>query len=104
MLPSGASGETGPSGYKGSLRGFVNRKGVDTLKVKYSVVLERNENGGYTVFVPALPGCISEGATIEEALVNIREAIEGYIEALKDLGKPIPLEFPVEVEITDEAA
>ncbi len=60
--------------------------------------------GGYTVFVPVLPGCISEGDTIEEALANIREAIEGYIEALKDLGKPIPLEFPVEVEITDEAA
>jgi predicted RNase H-like HicB family nuclease len=40
------------------------------------VILERSEDGGFTVVVPALPGCVSEGDTREEALTNIREAIE----------------------------
>jgi predicted RNase H-like HicB family nuclease len=44
------------------------------------VVLEPSDDGGYTVLVPALPGCISEGDTKEEALKNIREAIELYLE------------------------
>ncbi len=47
-----------------------------TLKV----VLEPSEEGGFTVTVPALPGCISEGDTREEALTNIREAIDLYLE------------------------
>jgi predicted RNase H-like HicB family nuclease len=48
--------------------------------VKLKIVLEPSDEGGFTVFVPALPGCISEGETREEALVNIREAIELYVE------------------------
>ena len=48
------------------------------------VILEPSEEGGYTVFVPALPGCISEGDTKEEALRNIREAIELYLEPVAD--------------------
>ena len=44
------------------------------------VVLEPSDEGGYTVFVPALPGCISEGDSREEALTNIREAIELCLE------------------------
>jgi len=48
--------------------------------MKLQVVLEPSEEGGYTVFVPSLPGCISEGETIEEALSNIQEAIELYLE------------------------
>jgi predicted RNase H-like HicB family nuclease len=44
------------------------------------VVLEPSEEGGYTVVVPSLPGCISEGETRDEALGNIREAIELYLE------------------------
>ena len=48
--------------------------------MQINVVLEPSEDGGYTVFVPALPGCISEGDTREEALENIREAIELYLE------------------------
>ena len=46
----------------------------------FKVVLEPSEEGGYTVYVPALPGCVSEGDTIQEALQNIREAIELYLE------------------------
>jgi predicted RNase H-like HicB family nuclease len=52
--------------------------------VKLQVVLEPSEEGGYTVYVPSLPGCVSEGDTEEEALVNIREAIELYLEPVDD--------------------
>ena len=45
-----------------------------------TVVLEASEDGGYTVYVPALPGCISEGETVEDALENIQEAILLYLE------------------------
>jgi predicted RNase H-like HicB family nuclease len=47
-------------------------------------VLEPSDEGGYTAFVPSLPGCISEGNTKEEALKNIREAIELYLEEVED--------------------
>ena len=49
--------------------------------MRFKVVLETAEEGGYTVFVPSLPGCVSEGDTKEEALKNIREAIELYLES-----------------------
>lgn len=53
--------------------------------MKLRVVLEPSiEEGGYTVYVPSLPGCISEGETEEEALANIREAIELYLEPDED--------------------
>ena len=49
--------------------------------MKLKVILEPQEEGGYTIYVPSLPGCISEGETKEEALKNIREAVELYLEA-----------------------
>jgi len=52
--------------------------------MKVRVVLEPSEEGGYTVYVPALPGCISEGDTRDEALANVREAIELYLEPVED--------------------
>ena len=48
------------------------------------VILEPSDEGGYTVYVPSLPGCISEGDTREQALTNIREAIELYLEPIED--------------------
>ncbi len=48
--------------------------------MRLRVVLEPSDEGGYTVYVPSLPGCISEGDSREEALENIREAIELYLE------------------------
>jgi predicted RNase H-like HicB family nuclease len=57
-----------------------------TLKV----ILEKSEEGGFTVYVPSLPGCISEGDTREEALKSIREAIELYLEPTDD-----DLAFPI---------
>ena len=47
------------------------------------IVLEPSDDGGYTATVPALPGCISEGETIEQAMDNIREAIELYLEPIE---------------------
>ncbi|UUX92524.1 type II toxin-antitoxin system HicB family antitoxin [Methanoplanus endosymbiosus] len=63
--------------------------------LRYTVMMEKNEEGGYTVTVPSLPGCISEGSDWDEALKNIEEAIAGYIEVAKKLGKPIPVEVTV---------
>jgi len=48
--------------------------------MELKIVLEKQEEGGYTVFVPALPGCISEGDTLEEATKNIKEAIILYLD------------------------
>jgi predicted RNase H-like HicB family nuclease len=48
------------------------------------VILEPSDEGGYTVTAPSLPGCISEGDTREEALKNIREAVELYLEPVED--------------------
>ncbi len=67
--------------------------------MKYTVVLEPQEEGGYTVTVPALPGCISEGDTADEALSNIKEAIELFLEVLKEDGKPIPVDVAREVVV-----
>ena len=52
--------------------------------MKLQVILEPSDEGGYTVCVPALPGCISEGDNIDEALENITEAIELYLEPIEE--------------------
>jgi predicted RNase H-like HicB family nuclease len=52
--------------------------------MKLKVVFEPSEEGGFTVYVPSLPGCISEGDSKEQALKNIREAIELYLEPVDD--------------------
>lgn len=58
--------------------------------MKYRVYLERDEDGIVVATCPALPGCISQGRTRTEAQQNIREAIELYLESLRDHGDPIP--------------
>jgi predicted RNase H-like HicB family nuclease len=52
--------------------------------MKLKVVLEPSEEGGFTVYVPSLPGCVSEGDSESDALTNIREAIELYLEPVDD--------------------
>jgi predicted RNase H-like HicB family nuclease len=52
--------------------------------MKIKIILEPSEEGGFTVYVPSLPGCISEGDNEEEAYSNIKEAIELYLEPVED--------------------
>jgi antitoxin HicB len=68
---------------------------------KYTVVLEPNyPEEGYTVRVPALPGCITHGRDREEALERAKEAIAGFIEGLRKAGEPVPEETaPVELDM-----
>jgi predicted RNase H-like HicB family nuclease len=67
--------------------------------MKFRVLLEQDEDGAYVAKCPALPGCVSEGATRAEAMKNITEAIEGYLESLKKHGEPIPP--PIHEETVD---
>ncbi len=61
--------------------------------MKFEVVVrEDKEDGGYVVSCPALPGCHSQGETVEEALANIKEAIEAYLESLEMDKIPLPSE------------
>jgi predicted RNase H-like HicB family nuclease len=55
----------------------------------YKIIIEPQEEGGYTAYVPKLPGCVSEGETYDETLANIQEAFELYLESLKDRNKTI---------------
>jgi predicted RNase H-like HicB family nuclease len=68
---------------------------------RYTVILERERDGSFHAFVPALRGCHTQGGTEMEALTNAREAISEYLESLKAHGDPIPdddlLIRPVEV-------
>ncbi len=59
----------------------------------YSVFYEAAPEGGYVATVPALPGCHSQGETLEEAERSIREAIEVYLESLAMHGEPVPEEI-----------
>lgn len=59
----------------------------------YTIILEPDiEEGGYTVTVPALPGCITQGETVEQCVERAREAIEGFIESLNADGEAVPEE------------
>jgi len=60
------------------------------LSVKFRVLLEQDEYGYFVAQVPEMPGCISQGKTREEALKNIRDAIQGYLDSLKKHDEPIP--------------
>jgi predicted RNase H-like HicB family nuclease len=71
--------------------------------MRFTVVLEREPDGGYVAHVPALPGCVSQGDSRTEAIENIREAIELYLEDCQEAGDPLPTEAGkefVEVEAT----
>jgi predicted RNase H-like HicB family nuclease len=58
--------------------------------MKLKIVLEPSDEGGYTVYAPSLPGCISEGDNKEDAIANIKEAIELYLEPVADDFTPSP--------------
>ena len=60
--------------------------------MRYTIILEQEPDGGYIATVPALPGCVSQGNTRDEAMANIREAAELYIEDCVASGDPVPTE------------
>ncbi|KPM48432.1 type II toxin-antitoxin system HicB family antitoxin [Jiulongibacter sediminis] len=71
--------------------------------LNYKILMNREPEGGYTVMVPSLPGCITYGETVDEAIEMAREAIELYIEELKARGESIPddsqtLEYSISLE------
>ncbi len=73
-------------------------------KLTYRILLRKEPEGGYTVLVPALPGCITYGKTIEEAIKMAKEAIELYLESMIENGEDIPteegtLEYTLSVDI-----
>ncbi|MCJ7443016.1 MAG: type II toxin-antitoxin system HicB family antitoxin [Methanotrichaceae archaeon] len=59
-------------------------------KFSYRILFRKESEGGYTVLVPALPGCVTHGDTIDQAIEMAKEAIDGYIETLKAHGEEIP--------------
>lgn len=67
--------------------------------MKVRVVLEPSEEGGFTAVAPSLPGCISEGETRDEALANIKEAIELYLETVEDDLSSAPGSEVIEIAI-----
>ena len=68
--------------------------------MQYSVVVHQAEEGGFWVEVPALPGCYSQGESIGATLENVREAIELYLEVLRDDGRDAPKDTDVVHQVT----
>lgn len=67
--------------------------------VIYTVILTPGEDGWIVAEVPALPGCISQGQTREEAIRNISDAVAGYLESLRKHGEPIPSEDSIQIQV-----
>ena len=63
---------------------------------RFQIVLTPDIEGGFNVSVPALPGCFTQAETIDDAIINAKEAIEGFLEALQIAGQPLP-EVPADV-------
>ena len=72
---------------------------------KYTIILDPDtEEGGYTVTVPALPGCITQGETVEQCIERAQEAIIGYLESLRAAGEDVPEEVERPQMITIDVA
>ena len=82
------AGPTGSASHKKSLR--TRRLKAKVARLSYSIVLDPAEEGGFTVRVPRLPGCVTEGDTVEEALANARDAITAYLLSLLDEHENLP--------------
>jgi len=67
---------------------------------EYVIIIHPDETGGYWTEVPALPGCGSQGETVEEAVAMTRDAIQGYLASLKKQGEPIPDERDIVLKVS----
>ncbi len=65
--------------------------------MKFRVLIEKDEDGMFVVEVPSLPGCVTQGHTREQALRNVHEAIEAYLESLRERNEPIPPSIDEEI-------
>ncbi|MFH0922121.1 MAG: type II toxin-antitoxin system HicB family antitoxin [Fibrobacterota bacterium] len=65
--------------------------------LRLRILIEQDEDGVYVAECPSLPGCISQGKTRAQALVNIKDAMEGYVESLRKHGDPIPTSISEDV-------
>ncbi|HCJ52709.1 MAG TPA: hypothetical protein DHV25_03220 [Candidatus Kerfeldbacteria bacterium] len=71
-----------------------------TKILKYTVMFEKTTEGGYVAYVPLLPGCMTQGDTFEDVKENIKDAISGYLEVLREDGDDIPLEHEERIAAT----
>lgn len=69
---------------------MAHRESVKTQEFTYTALFEPAEEGGYTVTVPALPGVVTEGDTLEEARAMVTDAVQCYLESLRKDGLPLP--------------
>ena len=75
------------------------------IVLSYRILLRKEPEGGYTVTVPSLPGCVTFGISLDEAVANAREAIELYVESLKAHGEEVPTDDrTLEYTLTLEAS
>lgn len=87
-------------------KSLIRQSKSNLVALSYRILLRKEPEGGYTVIVPSLPGCVSYGDTIKEAITMAKEAIELYIKSLKEHDEEIPteeetLEYTVMVESED---
>ena len=71
---------------------MIKKKALKKTILNYTVIFEPDPQGGFVVYVPALPGCYTQGETLDEAYKMAEDAIGGYIKTLRDLKKEIPCE------------
>jgi len=77
---------------------------LDMRTLSYRITLRKEPEGGYTVLVPALPGCVTYGKTVEEAIEMARDAIKRHVESLIEDGEAVPVEEElIECRLTVEA-
>lgn len=70
----------------------MKKVGIQRKVYNYTAIFEPAEEGGYVVYVPALPGCATQGESFEEAEAMAKDAVECYLKALRDLKEEIPTE------------
>jgi predicted RNase H-like HicB family nuclease len=83
------------------MKSHINHKTLRLPKYKFTVVIEKDEDGTYIVSCPAIQGCYSQGDTLKQAMANIKDTISLHIQARKDVGDEIPIEVMVdEIEVS----
>jgi len=70
----------------------IKKENIKQKVYNFTAIFEPAEEGGYVVYIPALPGCATQGETFEEAEMMAKDAIEGYLKSMRDLKEEIPTE------------